>query len=289
MNKTICILGFGYTAKFLAKELAKLNFSITGTSRNTKKREYYQKVGYEIVDFNDIEIDKILNRSTHLLISIPPDSIQGDLVLDNFLALLKKYHRQLEWIGYLSSTAIYGNHDGAWVDEFAIPINLGARAALRFETEIAWLNVASLFQLPIHIFRLAAIYGPNKSVLTDIVNGKTQSIYKKGQFFSRIHVKDIAKVILASIQKPNPGSIYNIADDLPAPSHELDQYATSLLKRKILPLIILEKAVLSDMAKEFYSNSRRVSNAKIKKEFELRLDYPTYREGLMQLYKDGDY
>lgn len=288
MNKTICIFGFGYTAKFLAKALAKIDFSITGTSRNSQTRDNYQKMGYEIVDFNDV--DRILGRSTHLLISIPPDPVRGDLVLANFLALLKRYRRQLEWIGYLSSTAIYGNHDGAWVNEMTIPKNLGTRAALRLKTEMAWLNTADQFQLPIHIFRLAGIYGPNKNVLTDIVNGrKTESIYKEGQFFSRIHVEDIAKTIIASIQKPCPGAVYNVADDLPAPSHEVDLYATSLLNRSALPLIPFEKATLSDMAREFYRNNRRVSNIKIKEEFTLALDYPSYRAGLKKIYLDGNY
>jgi nucleoside-diphosphate-sugar epimerase len=289
VNKTICILGFGYTAKFLAEKLSKINFSITGTSRNLNVRDYYQKKGYEIVDFNDIQIEHILYRSTHLLILIPPVPLLGDPALTDLLALLEKYSRRLEWVGYVSSTGIYGNHDGAWVDEFTLPKNIGIRSALRLEAEMAWLDVSKKFQLPIHIFRLAAIYGPNRNVLSDIANGKDQSVYKEGHFFSRIHVEDIAKIILASIQKPNIGSVYNISDDLPAPSHEIDQYAASLLKRDALPLVPFEKAVLSDQLKEFYGSNRRVSNAKIKQEFKLRLNYPSYREGLKQLYQDGDY
>lgn len=289
MNRTICILGFGYTAIFLAKNLLRSNFSITGTSRAPNNCKYYQEFGYKIVDFNNSEVDNILNLSTHLLILTPPDPVLGDPVLATFLLLLEKYRRQLEWVGYVSSTAVYGNHEGVWVDELTTPKNLGSRAALRLKTEIDWLNVANKFQLPIHIFRLAGIYGPSRNVLTDIVKGKKQSIYKEGHFFSRIHVEDIAKVILASIQKPNPGSIYNVADDFPAPSHELDQYAASLLHRVTLPLVPFEKAVLSDMAKEFYNNNRRVSNAKIKQEFKLELDYPCYRKGLMKLYQDSDY
>lgn len=288
MNKAICILGFGYTAKYVAEKLSKMNFTITGTSRNLSIRDYYQKKGYNIVDFKDIQVDHILHRSTHLLILIPPAPLLGDPVLTDLLGLLEKYCRQLEWVGYISSTGVYGNHDGAWVDEFTLPQNIGTRGALRLEAEMAWLDVAKKLQLPIHIFRLAAIYGPERNVLSDIAN-KTQSVYKDGHFFSRIHVQDIVKIIIASIQKPNIGSIYNIADDLPAPSHEVDQYAASLLHRDSLPLVPFEKAVLSDMAQEFYRNNRRVSNAKIKQEFKLQLDYPSYREGLKQLYIDGDY
>jgi len=289
INATICIFGFGYTAQFFAEKLSELHFSITGTSRNLKKRQYYRGLGYQIVDFNDIEIDRVLSKARYLLILIPPDPILGDPVLRCFLPCIEKYCKQLAWVGYVSSTAVYGHRDGGWVDENTKPENLGARAGLRLKAEIEWLNLANQFQLPIHIFRLAGIYGPYRNVLSDIVKGKTGSIYKEQQFFSRIHVKDIAKVLVASIQKPNPGSIYNIADDSPASSHELDQYATFLPNRPVLPLIPFEKAVLSDMAMEFYSNNRRVSNAKIKEEFDIELDYPSYREGLMQLYKDGDY
>jgi nucleoside-diphosphate-sugar epimerase len=224
-----------------------------------------------------------------LLVSIPPVPQLGDPVLADLLGLLEKYCRQVEWLGYLSSTGVYGNHEGAWVDEFTLPKNIGIRSALRLEAEMAWLGLAKKIPLPIHIFRLAAIYGPNRNALSDIVKGKTQSIYKEGHFFSRIHVQDIANIIIASIQKPNVGSIYNVADDLPAPSHEVYEYAATLLNRDILPLVPFQKAILSDMSQEFYHNNRRVSNAKIKHEFNLQLDYPSYRQGLKQLYIDGDY
>ena len=265
-----------------------MNFSISGTSRDPEKRKCYQEIGYKIVDFSSADIDKVLKQSTHLLMSIPPVAGIGDPMLANF-SLLEKYHQQLEWVGYISSTAVYGNHYGAWVDETKPPANLGARAILRLEAEIAWLDIAKKLELPLHIFRLAGIYGSNRNVLRDIFNGKTESIYKEGNFFSRIHVEDISKVIQASIQEPNPHSIYNVADDLPAPSHEVDAYACFLLNKQPLPLIPFEQAVLSDMGKEFYSNNRRVSNAKIKKEFKLQLNYPSYKEGLMQLYQKGYY
>lgn len=289
LNERICILGFGYSAKFLADKLSKLNFSITGTSRNQSVRDCYQKKDYVIVDFNVKQVDQILRYSTHLLISTPPVPILGDPVLKDFSILLEKYCRKLAWVGYISSTGVYGNHDGAWIDESTPPRNLGIRSALRLEAEVAWLDFAQKLQLPIHIFRLAAIYGPKRNVLSDIINGKTQSIYKEGHFFSRIHVKDMAKIILASIENPNSGSIYNIADDFPSPSHEVDNYAAFLLHRETLPLVPFDNAVLSDQAKEFYYNNRRVSNTKVKKEFKLKLDYPSYREGLKQLYIEGDY
>jgi hypothetical protein len=289
MVKTICILGFGYTATFLAKDLLKFDFSITGTSRNPEKRQHYKEVGYTVVDFIPLEVEKNLKLSTHLLILTPPDPVLGDPIINNFLLLLKKYRHQFEWVGYASSTGVYGDHDGNWVDEMTAPKNLGRRGKLRLETEAAWLRIADQFDLPLHIFRLAGIYGPHRNVLKTIANGRIQSIYKAGHFFSRIHVEDIAKIIIASIQQPKPGSIYNVADDLPASSYEVDQYACSLLKKYILSVVPFEEAILSDMSKEFYKNNRRISNAKIKEEFGLKLNYPSYREGLMQLYRHGDY
>ena len=149
--------------------------------------------------------------------------------------------------------------------------------------------MAQNYQLPLHIFRIAGIYGPQRNALTRIAQGKTQTIYKENHNFSRIHVEDIAAVLIASIKNPNPISIYNIADDEPAPAHEVDEYAAHLLHAPMPEKVPFELATLSPMAKEFYTHHRRVSNAKIKQELLVKLTYPTYREGLQQLYATGDY
>jgi nucleoside-diphosphate-sugar epimerase len=213
----------------------------------------------------------------------------GDPVLANFVDLIKKYARQFQWLGYLSSTGVYGDHQGGWVDESSPSLSLGHQAKLRLHTEKAWCFLAENHQLPLHIFRIAGIYGPQRNALTRIAQGKIHTVYKENHFFSRIHVDDIAAVLIASIKNPNPMSIYNVADDEPAPSHEVDAYASYLLKMPAPEKIPYARATLSPMAKEFYTHHRRVSNAKIKQELFIQLKHPTYREGLKNLYDTGDY
>jgi nucleoside-diphosphate-sugar epimerase len=268
-----------------------LGFNITGTSRNQSKRKSYQKIGYQLVDFNLIEVEAILRGASHLLVLTPPNEVSKDPVLSEFLPILEKNCHQWEWIGYASSTGVYGNHDGAWVDECTQTNknNLGYRAKQRLAAENAWLDIAKQLGLPIHIFRIAGVYGPYRNALKAIKEGKVCSIYKENHFFSRIHVVDIANVIVASIQKPKPMSIYNVADDLPAPSHEVDLYAAKLLDKPPLTLINFNEAKLTSMLNEFYTNNRRINNKKIKAELGVQLDYPSYKKGLIQLFKESAY
>lgn len=154
------------------------------------------------------------------------------------------------------------------------------------EAENAWLSYAKYNKLPLHIFRLTGIYGPERNPLERIQSGKKYSIYKEGQMFSRVHVDDIVSILLASIKTPNPLSIYNVADDEPAASHEVDAYAASLLKQVALPLISFEEASLSPKEQEFYLSNRRVSNEKIKRELNIVLRYPSFREGQSKIWSD---
>ena len=198
--------------------------------------------------------------------------------------MIKKHAAHIKWVGYLSSTSVYGDHQGNWVDEESECNPQGVSGLLRFKAEQAWLAFAELNQIPLHIFRLAGIYGPDRNSMQRIYAGKKYSIFKEGQLFSRIHVDDIVSVLLASINAPYPFSIYNVADDEPAASHVVDAYASLLLKRAALPLLSFEKAPLSPMEKNFYSNNRRVSNLKIKHELNVSLQYPSFREGLSQIW-----
>ena len=288
MHPKILIFGFGYTAHFVAKKLATLNFQITGTSRNQALYGQHNE-GYELIDFSRIDIEKSLQSVTHILVSAPPSPEFGDPGLANFVDLIKKYAPQFVWLGYLSSTGVYGDHQGGWVDEASASISLGQQATLRLNAEKAWMALAKAYHLPLHIFRIAGIYGPERNALTRIAQGKTQTIYKPEHFFSRIHVEDIVAVLIASIKKPNPISIYNVADDEPAPAHIVDEYAAHLLNLPALEKVPFEHAMLSPMAKEFYTHHRRVSNSKIKQELLVKLIYPTFREGLQKLYDTGDY
>ena len=288
MKTAIFIFGFGYTASFLAKQLRQLNIDVVGTSRHLELSGYVKQEGYQLIEFTEEDVEKHLKYATHILITTPPTQ-SGDPVLTRFKSLIIKYREQYKWIGYLSSTGVYGGKKGDWVEENALPQNLGTRGEMRLQAENAWLDFAREYELPIHLFRLSGIYGPNRNMLVDLlnVNGNKQNIYKEGQYFSRIHVDDICNILLKSMEQPKPYSIYNLADNEPCPSHEVMEYAASLLKIPTPPRIPYETAVLSPMAKEFYSHNRRISNAKIIRELNIKLTYPSYREGLMRLFQSS--
>lgn len=180
------------------------------------------------------------------------------------------------WLGYLSTTGVYGDWDGAWVDENAELRGTGERLKRRIAAEKEWRAHGG------HVFRLAGIYGPGRSVLEDLKAGTARRIDKKGQVFSRIHVADIAHIVFASMRRPSPGSTYNVCDDEPAPAHEVVAHGARLLGIKPPPLVPYEQAQLSPMGHEFYAANRRVNNEKIKRELGVSLIYPTYREGLAQ-------
>lgn len=275
------IFGFGYTAKFLAPKLIAAGFKVIGTSRKPPAEASNQNL--EIIKFplhNDIK------NSTHILISIPPIYPLGDIVLANFQELILKQAPHLQWLGYLSSTGVYGDAQGNWVDEESICNPHTATGIARLKAEKAWNEFAKQHNLPLHIFRLSGIYGPNRCVFDKIKQGKKQTIFKKNQVFCRIHVEDIVATILASIKSPNPISIYNVSDDEPAPSHLIDSFAAKLLQLSPPRIIDFKDADLSPMEQEFYANNRRVSNLKIKKELNIKLKYPTFREGLIQLMNE---
>ncbi len=221
-----------------------------------------------------------LQGVTHILHSIPPKE-EGDRVFAlhaDMLAALPS----LRWFGYLSATSVYGDTQGGWVDEEAATEPPTTRGKRRVAAEQAWLSSG----LPVHIFRLAGIYGPGRNVLAELLRGKGRRIFKEGQVFSRIHVEDIVRVLHASILKPDIGAIYNLADNLPAPAWEVVEYAAHLLGCMPPPLIPLEEAELSPMARSFYEASRRVSNRRIREELKVELDYPDYRRGLQSLLEE---
>lgn len=286
MKPYFFILGFGYTAEFLVPKLTKLGFKIIGTTRNPNKLRQHQSLGVKLIDFNEPIIQTYLNNATHVLISAPPQESIGDPVLAQYSNLLRNNASHLQWLGYLSSTGVYGNYHGAWVDETSACIAQNKQGQLRLAAETEWIDFAKKYSIPLHIFRLAGIYGPHRNALERILAGKQYSIVKEGHFFSRIHVADIVSVLIASIQSPQLLAIYNVADDEPSPAQDVDAYAALLLNRHALPWIPFEDATLSSMEKEFYSNNRRVSNGKMKRELHINLQYPTYREGLVVELKE---
>jgi nucleoside-diphosphate-sugar epimerase len=284
MRPHLLIFGFGYTAHFLAQKKQEINIQITATTRDNNALGYNHEFDYNLINFSKNDIAQTLATTSHILISTPPTHDCGDPVLINFSDLLKKYIKNIRWIGYLSSTSVYGDHQGHWVDESSQPISLGGQGKLRLSAEKQWVSFAETYQVPLTIFRLAGIYGPQRNILARLIAGKKDTIVKEGHFFSRIHVEDLVLAIVSAMQHPKTGiSIYNVADDEPTPSHVVDEYAAKLLQLPPLKKITYEMAILSPMLQEFYSHNKRVSNAKLKQELNIQLTYPTYKEGLDHL------
>jgi nucleoside-diphosphate-sugar epimerase len=279
MNHLLCF-GFGFSARALAARMDRKLWKISATSRNTEGIARIEKQGFHGLPFDGTL--QIARDVTHLLISAPPDDA-GDPVLRVFQEQLESLSGKLQWIGYLSTTGVYGDRGGDWVDEDS-PLDPNAtRGQRRLEAEQSWLKLHSNHGLPAHLFRLAGIYGPGRNQLLSALNGSARRIIKAGQIFSRIHVDDIAGVLVASIAKPHPGRAYNVCDDEPCPPQEVVEFAANLLGLPLPPEIPFEQANLSPMAKSFYADSKRVSNKRIRTELGYKLLYPTYREGLRAL------
>jgi nucleoside-diphosphate-sugar epimerase len=272
--------GLGYSARALARRLAASGWRVTGTCRSTEKQAELRTGGYSTVFFDrDCPIDaSALDGVTHFLVSVPPDAA-GDPVLDLHGSDIGGLKR-LSWLGYLSTTGVYGDRGGGWVDETASLLPTGERGRRRVAAEQGWLDLWRGRQVPVHIFRLAAIYGSGRSALDALRAGTAKRIDKPGQVFSRIHVADLASVLIASIERPRPGAVYNVCDDDPAPPEAVVAYAAELLGTEPPPLVPFEAAGLSQMARSFYDDNKRVANRLIKTELGIRLRYPDYRTGL---------
>lgn len=272
--------GFGYSALALAHLLAGEGWTITGTSRTTEQVARLRALGFaaEIFDRDRPLPAGALRGITHVLVSIPPDAV-GDPARDchgDDLASLPG----LAWLGYLSTTGVYGDRGGGWVDETSVLSSTGERGRRRVAAEQAWLDAWRNHGLPVHIFRLAAIYGPGRSPFAALRAGTAKRIDKPGQVFSRIHVEDLAQVLRASIARPRPGAIYNVCDDDPAPPEAVIAQAARLLGIGPPPLVPFAQAGLSEMARSFYDDNKRVRNALIKSELGVVLRYADYRAGL---------
>jgi nucleoside-diphosphate-sugar epimerase len=280
------IFGLGYSALALARRAQKQGWRVAGTCRSEEKRVALAAQGIEAFLFDrDRPLpDALMNLggTTHLLSSVPPDA-SGDAVLDQHVADIAKLPT-LQWAGYLSTTGVYGDRGGDWVDENAARRPSGKRGQARVDAEDGWLGLLRL-GVKVHLFRLAGIYGPGRSALDTVRAGQAKRIVKPGQVFSRIHVDDIVAVLEASIMKPNPGAAYNVCDDDPAPPQDVIAYACALLGVEAPPAIPYEQAAphMSDMARSFYADSKRVINRRIKDELGVRLAYPDYRMGLKAL------
>lgn len=274
-EKTLLAAGFGYSAEALARRLLPLGWRVIGTARNDARAAEMRAMGAEPAAWPPDP--KEIRAATHLLVSARPTD-DGDPTLAAFGEALKAAPA-LEWVGYLSTTGVYGDAGGGWVDEDT-PLDPGTkRGAMRVAAEAEWRATG----LPLAIFRLAGIYGPGRGPFAKIRAGTARRIVKPGQVFSRIHRDDIAAALRASIDRPQPGGVYNVCDDLPAPPDEVIGYAARLLGLPPPPEEHFETASMSAMGRSFYSESKRVSNRRLKTELRVELNYPTYREGLTAL------
>ena len=257
------VFGLGYTARALVRRLGP-EWEIVATTRGEN--------GPALPAGG-------LTGTTHILVSIPPDET-GDPVLARYGGEIAAF-KGLRWLGYLSTTGGYGTRDGGWVDETSELRPTGARGARRVAAEQGWLALGA------HVFRLAGIYGPGRSAFDALRAGTARRIDAGGQVFSRIHVDDIASVLLASIARPRRGAIYNVCDDEPAAQEAVIAHAARLLGLEPPPLVPLAEADLTPLARSFYADNKRVSNALIKRELGVVLSYLDYRSGLAAILAAG--
>ena len=287
-TKNIICFGFGQVAKNFIKNLIDqgASFKLTATSREESKTKEFENINYESFQLTEKGFDKNFllrfEEADHILLSIAP--INGtDIVIKN----LKDYFKssKFKWITYLSATSVYGNHNGEWVDENSETKPTSPNGIERLKVEKEWMELARKFDLPFQIFRLSGIYSNQYNILKRLKSGEAKIINKKNHFFSRIHVEDIANILTSSLNNFKKKEIYNISDNQPASAEEVAMYGVKLLgidKPKTLEINEIE----SEMLRNFYKDSKKVDNKKMKEFFNHKLKYPTYVEGLNYIFNN---
>lgn len=274
--KTLLSLGHGYSAQALAARLIPQGWRVIGTTRSAVKSAAMARAGIEPLLWPGDDLAQALAQATHVLCSIAPGD-DGDPVLAAHAAQIAA--APLQWVGYLSTTGVYGDHNGAWVDENTALTPTTRRGHQRVTAEGQWQSLS----LPLHIFRLAGIYGPGRGPFEKVRDGTARRIIKPGQMFSRIHVDDIAQVLEASILRPDPGAIYNVCDSEPAPPEDVIGHAAALLGLPLPPAVDYATAEMTPMARSFYAENKRVRNTRMLRDLAVTLLYPDYRAGLAAL------
>jgi nucleoside-diphosphate-sugar epimerase len=281
-DKLLC-LGMGYVASALSDRLLTKGWDVVATCTSLAKQNVLEAKGIPTALFSPEHAlpGSLLEGVTHVVSSIPP-SESGDLAAE-WLAQNAAQAGGVTWAAYLSTTGVYGDRDGAWVDEGVDLHPTSPRSMRRVVAEQQWQSLRDQCALPMHIFRLAGIYGPGRNPLERIRAGKAHRIIKPGLNLSRIHRDDIVGILCASIKKPNPGAIYNVADDEPAPPQDVVTFGCSLLGVDPPPEEAFEAAEMSPMGRSFYLDNKKVRNDRIKRDLGYAMIYPTYREGLAAL------
>tara|TARA_B100000963_G_scaffold352527_1_gene365837 strand:- start:447 stop:1307 length:861 start_codon:yes stop_codon:yes gene_type:complete len=276
--------GAGYCSKYIIPLLPKDCEIICTHNLKIKINSDDKKYNLKRYCFNDFlkEKDLLLKDASFILNSIPPTE-QGDIIINELKQSILKNKEKLKWFGYFSSTSVYGNYDGDWVDENSKLVPKTSRGILRRKSEISHLNLFKLYSLPIHIFRLPGIYGPGRSVFDKVINGQLTEIIKKDHFFSRVYVEDISSAINRSIKNPTPGEIFNLSDDMPCQSSDIVRYAASLIKISNIKTLSYDDPKLNEKIRSFYFENKRVRNSKIKKILDWTPKYGNYKLGLKRI------
>jgi len=276
MDKRLLCFGFGFSARALAARLVPEGWHIVGTTRDADKMPAIAASGVEPVLWPGTAVHDLVAEFPNILLSAGPTA-QGDPVLAELRDTFAQAAPHLRWLGYLSTTGVYGDHQGGWVDEQSALTPATKRGQARVTAEAAWQAIPGL---PLHIFRLAGIYGPGRGPFAKVRSGTARRIIKQGQVFSRIHVDDIASGLDLSLATPQPGAVYNMCDDDPAPPQDVIGHAAQLLGLPVPPAIPFEEADLTPMARSFYAESKRVRNDHLKQSLGWAPLYPDYRSGL---------
>ena len=284
----IFCFGFGQVAKnFITKiNSENLTINLTATSRESSKQNNFNNINYESFQFSENSFDqkliKNLKFSDHILVSIAP--VNGvDIVIKNFQNIFD--NSKIKWITYLSATSVYGNHNGDWVNENSKTNPTSTNGIDRLNAEKSWLDLAEKKNLPLQVFRLSGIYSNQNNILARLKTGNAKIIDKNNQFFSRIHVEDIANILFKSLKNFKEKEIYNVSDDMPTSSKELILHGSKLLNIK-KPKVVDLSTIESEMVKNFYKDSKKINNKKMKNFFNYELKYPTYVEGLNYIYNN---
>ena len=281
-NLNIFCFGFGQVAKYFIKKLKLENFNInlSTTSRENTHKKKFDEIDYTSFKFNGTNYDnkliEKLKKSDHILVSIPPRD-GTDLVLKNFSKIIEDCNPK--WITYLSATSVYGDHEGKWVNEESITNPITSNGVDRLSAEKLWLSLNLNKKIPLQVFRLSGIYSNENNILVRLKSGNAKLVNKKNHFFSRIHIEDIANILFESLSKFKSGEIYNISDDKPTPSEDITLYGAKILNIEKLKTIEIYD-IESEMLKNFYKDSKKVCNKKMKDFFNYTLKFPTYIEGL---------
>ena len=278
--KKLLIYGYGYTASYLAESLENENYLIVASSRDEKKLTTNNK-NIKLIN-NDYVSDHLLKDDiTHILISVPPNDT-GDIFIQNYKDILVK-NKNIEWIGYLSATNVYGDHNGELVNERSETKPTTKKGSNRLLAEKQWIELNSKFNLPIKIFRLAGIYGPDRNIKQRIAQGLVKNIYKKGQFFSRIHVEDIINILNLSMCNITENNIYNVADDFSCNLNVVIEYLCDQNKFTKPEQINFDELELNYKKESFFSENKRVDNSLVKQDLSIILKYPSFKDGYRNL------